>query len=166
MALEIERKFLTGNEGWREHAIGVLKLHDGLLLAQDGRKLRVRIAGQVASITFKSNRFGITRTEFEYQIPLAEAEEMLRHECEGRCIEKSRYIVPHHNANWNVDVYGGIMSGIILAEIELSSEDQDISLPDWIGREVTGLPEFSKTYLFNARRAPAQAAMADEIAGT
>ena len=159
MALEIERKFLTSNEAWRNRAICVLELRDGLLLTQDGRKLRVRIAGQSASITFKSRRFGFTRGEFEYPVPLADAEEMLRNECQGRCIEKSRYVVPHHNVNWNVDVYAGIMSGIVLAEIELSAEDQQIVLPDWIGPEVTGLPEFSKTFLFNKRNAAVHAAV-------
>ena len=161
MALEIERKFLTRSEDWRDCAVGILHLRDGLLLGQDGRKLRVRIAGQSASIAFKSGRTGFTRSEFEYPVPLEDAEDMLRHECEGRCIEKKRYVVPHHHAIWHVDAYEGIMSGIVLAEIELTSEDQALILPDWIGREVTGLPEFSKGYLFNQRASATRLVMAE-----
>src|SRR5262245_49210873 len=144
MPLEIERKFLVIAGGWRNSVTQAIRIRDGLVATRDGHKVRVRIADARATVALKSRRLGTSRTEFEYAIPLPDAEEILRIMCEGNILEKVRHCVPHAGAIWNVDVYDGVLSGVILAEVELTHADQQLEIPEWIGEEVTDDPKYRK----------------------
>jgi adenylate cyclase len=132
------------NDGWKKHVVRRSNIRDGLIANNDGHKARVRIADDKATITLKSRRTGLVRTEFEYAIPCADAEEMLRTMCDGNVLNKVRHFVIHKDATWEVDVYEGILKGIVLAEIELTQPDQDLQFPDWVGAEVTGNARYRK----------------------
>jgi adenylate cyclase len=144
MSLEIERKFLVANEGWKTAVIRSVRIRDGLIANNKGHKARVRIANDVATIALKSRRRGPVRTEFEYAIPYSDAEEMLRTMCDGNVLDKVRHFVSHEGNNWHVDVYEGLLDGVVLAEIELADAGQEFALPDWIGAEVTSDPRYRK----------------------
>ena len=152
MHLEIERKFLITHEGWRPSVQTELHLRDGLIADDGGRKVRVRICDGSGSLTIKGVRRGLARSEFTYDLPLHEAEGLLRTMCGERVIEKVRYLVPHEGFTWSVDVYGGVLDGVVIAEIELQFESQEFGRPDWIGEEVTGDPRYRKVNLLAARR--------------
>jgi len=104
----------------------------------------VRIANGVATIAIKSRRRGPARTEFEYAIPYSDAEEMLRTMCGGNVLDKVRHFVSDAGNTWQIDVYEGLLEGVVLAEIELTDADQKLTLPDWIGEEVTADPTYRK----------------------
>jgi CYTH domain-containing protein len=103
-----------------------------------------------AWVTLKGPRGGISRREFEYDIPVPEAETMLAEFCDGHIVEKIRHLVPHHGQVWEVDVYAGILTGIVHAEVELDDPAQVVAPPPWIGPEVTGQPQHSKRVLIAA----------------
>lgn len=105
MSLEIERKFLVANDGWKTAVTRRVRIRDGLIANTKGNKARVRIADDVATIALKSRRRGQVRTEFEYAIPYADAEEMLRTMCDGHVLGKVRHFVSHAGNDWYVDVY-------------------------------------------------------------
>jgi CYTH domain-containing protein len=132
MTLEIERKFLVANDGWKRSAVQHVRIRDGLIANNKGHKARVRIADDVATIALKSQKRGIVRAEFEYTIPYSDAEEILRTMCDGNVLDKVRHFVPYGSDVWQVDVYEGLLEGIVLAEIELTSVDQQLMIPDWI----------------------------------
>ena len=136
--VEIERKFLVANNAWRQSAVRSVSIRDGLVAAYKDRKVRVRISGDIATIAIKGPRTGIVRPEFEYEIPIADAERMLSTLCHDDTLEKQRFFVEDAGATWQVDVYGGILQGVVIAEIELKQENQELILPRWIGKEVTG----------------------------
>ena len=143
--VEIERKFLVTNGAWRQLAVRSVRLRDGLIAAYKDRKVRVRIAGDdIATVAIKGPRVGIAQTEFEYEIPIADAERMLSTICQDDTLEKERFFVDDAGGTWHVDVYSGILQGVVIAEIELKHEDQELILPRWIGKEVTGDPFFKK----------------------
>lgn len=149
MRFEIERKFLVAHEGWRAAATGRRNLRDGLV-GQFGRgKVRVRLDEDRAWLTVKGARLGISRPEFEYEIPGRDAAAMLQNVCIGGIIEKTRHSVPHDGLTWVVDEFGGCLAGIVLAEVELDAEDQPFSRPDWLGAEVTGDLRFRQTTLLH-----------------
>ncbi|MDS9470051.1 CYTH domain-containing protein [Paracoccus sp. MBLB3053] len=152
MAREIERKFLVATDGWKDMVLYSQELRDGLILANDGRKLRVRIQDDRALLTVKGARDGIVRDEFEYPIPMSDAQEMLDKLCGDELVEKTRHHVKAGDMVWTVDVYRGLLAGIIIAEIELPEVDHDFPIPSWVGREVTGLQEYRKVNLAAARR--------------
>ncbi len=137
MALEIERKFLLAGEGWRGLAEG-RNYRQGYLCSDEVRTVRVRIAGERGFITVKGKTKGMTRDEYEYEIPLADAEEMLGALCGKTSIEKIRCKIPFAGHVWEVDEFFGENEGLIMAEVELKSEDEAFVKPDWIGQEVTG----------------------------
>ena len=139
MSLEIERKFLVANEGWKTAVIRSVRIRDGLIANNKGHKARVRIANDVATIALKSRRRGPVRTEFEYAIPYSDAEEMLRTMCDS-----NGHFVSHEGNNCHVDVYEGLLDGVVVAEIELADAGQEFALPDWIGAEVTSDPRYRK----------------------
>ena len=155
MALEIERKFLVANDGWRELAHGVA-YRQGYLCADRERTVRVRIAGDKGYLTIKGPTKGIARSEYEYTIPLADASVLLDQLCPQPQIEKKRYAIRHCGNIWEVDEFFGDNKGLIVAEIELEREDQAFERPDWIGAEVTSDPRYSNAALcaapFNTRR--------------
>jgi CYTH domain-containing protein len=136
--VEIERKFLVADNEWRKSAVRSVSIRDGLIAIYKDRKVRVRISGDIATIAIKGPRIGIGRPEFEYEIPMADAERMLSTICQDDTLEKQRFFVEDAGAVWQVDVYGGVLQGVVIAEIELKQETQELSLPRWIGKEVTG----------------------------
>jgi adenylate cyclase len=136
--VEIERKFLVANDEWRLSAVRSVSIRDGLIAAYAGRKVRVRISEDIATVAIKGPRTGIVRPEFEYEIPIADAEKMLSTVCGDQTLEKQRFFVEDTGATWHVDVYGGILQGVVIAEIELEQETHELILPPWIGKEVTG----------------------------
>ena len=135
MAVEIERKFLVTGEGWRASGGGV-RLSQGYLNRDKARTVRVRRAGSQAFLTIKGATQGATRAEFEYEIPLADAEQLLAL-CDGPVVEKHRHVVEHGGVTWEVDEFLGANAGLVVAEIELRSEDQAFERPPWLGAEVT-----------------------------
>ena len=150
MPTEIERKFLVANDGWKQSVVGSVRIRDGLIAVYLGRKARVRILGDQATIALKGQRSGLGRSEFEYAIPISDAEEMLRTMCDDRVLEKIRYYIPHAGLTWEIDVYDGILKGVVIAEVELDRDDRLLELPDWVGKEVTGNLRYSK---FNMEKA-------------
>ena len=150
MPTEIERKFLVSDsdDDWRTaEGVRSAPFRQGYLSLQPGRTVRVRIAGEQAFITIKGERTGLARAEFEYAIPLADATYMLDHLCERPLIEKTRYFVPHNDLLWEIDVFSGDNAGLIVAEIELDHADQAITLPHWVGPEVTDDVRYYNSHL-------------------
>jgi adenylate cyclase len=148
MGVEIERKFLVKKESWNAVAKPVGKFYrQGYLQNEINRVVRIRIAGEQGYITIKGEAEGISRLEYEYPIPKADAEEMLLHfKPEGT--EKIRYRIPAGNGlTWEVDEFLGANEGLIVAEIELSSEGQDFAQPDWIEVEVSHDGRYSNSNL-------------------
>ena len=143
-SVEIERKFLVANDDWRQLAVGSVSIRDGLIAVYMDRKVRVRISGDVATVAIKGPRIGIVRPEFEYEIPIADAERMLSTLCQDDTLEKQRFFVEHVGATWYVDEYSGLLKSVIIAEIELKQASQELILPHWIGKEVTGHPFYKK----------------------
>lgn len=137
MPIEIERKFLLASEDWRKEADQGTIFKQGYLNSQKERTVRIRVAGAKGLITVKGVTVKNSRAEFEYEIPLVDAEELLLL-CEKPLIEKRRYIVMSNGMAWEIDVFEGENQGLILAEVELESEEQEIVLPAWIGEEVSG----------------------------
>src|SRR5262249_44175317 len=117
MNLKIERKFLVAKEGWKTLVLRSVRIRDGRRTTNHRQKARVRIENDVATIALKSRRRGPVRTEFEYAIPYSDAEEMLRTMCDGNVLDKVRHLVSHESNNWHVDVYEGLLDGVVLAEI-------------------------------------------------
>lgn len=134
MAIEIERKFLVINDAWR--IAPAVYFCQGYLNPSKERTVRVRVAGEVGYLTIKGVTTGATRHEFEYEIPLSEAKELLTL-CEGPLIEKYRRKILYENFVWEVDEFLGDNQGLVVAEIELASEEQFFNKPDWLGKEVT-----------------------------
>lgn len=138
MATEIERKFLVSGDSWRQSADVGIHFRQGYLIGAEKASVRIRIEGERANINIKSATLGVRRQEYEYAIPLKDAEEMLDTLCEQPQIEKTRYLVPHEGHTWEVDVFAGDNQGLIVAEIELADEDETFARPEWVGDEVSG----------------------------
>ena len=141
MAQEIERKFLVKGEGWRKLSSGVL-YSQGYLSTVKERTVRIRIQNNEATLTIKSITKGISRSEFEYTIPLVDAEIMLQQMAVQPIIKKYRYRIPVDDVVWEIDEFLGANQGLIIAELELQSPDQIFRLPDWIGQEVSLDPRY------------------------
>lgn len=137
MPHEIERKFLVASDAWRLLAEPV-HYRQGYLSDDPERTVRVRVAGDRAWLTVKGLTIGATRPEFEYEIPRAHAFEMLDRLCLRPLLEKRRSRITHAGLVWEVDEFLGDNAGLIVAEVELTSPDQPVTLPDWIADEVTG----------------------------
>lgn len=146
MAKEIERKFLITGNAWRALAEGTA-YRQGYLSTVKERTVRVRTIDDKGFLTIKGITVGATRAEYEYEIPAADANEMLDDLCERPIIEKNRYKVPLDGFVWEIDEFGGVNDGLLVAEIELESEDQAFTKPDWIGEEVTGDPRYFNSNL-------------------
>jgi adenylate cyclase len=123
---------LVANDEWRKSAVRSVSIRDGLIALYKDRKVRVRVSGNIATIAIKGPRIGIVRPEFEYEIPIADAEKMLSTVCQDDTLEKQRFFVEDAGATWQV------LQGVVIAEIELKQESQVLTLPRWIGKEVTG----------------------------
>jgi CYTH domain-containing protein len=137
MAVEIERKFLVKDDRWRSSNKGIL-YRQGYLSSDKNRVVRVRCAGSQAFLTVKGPNKGARRLEFEYEIPLNDANELLETLCIRPFIEKYRFKIEYANLLWEIDEFIGENAGLVLAEVELAESVQKIELPDWIGAEVTG----------------------------
>lgn len=137
MGIEIERKFLVTGDGWRDQVSARTRFSQGYLSRDPARTVRVRIAGEAAFLTIKGATQGATRAEFEYEVPLADAQQLLAL-CDGPVVEKVRHLCPHEGMTWEVDEFLGANAGLVVAEIELVSETQAFAHPAWLGDEVTG----------------------------
>ena len=137
MAIEIERKYLVINDHWRIHAERSAYFRQGYLAAPGKASVRVRLEDNAAFLNIKSATLGIKRTEFEYEIPVADANQMLNELCATPLVEKVRYWVTVEGTMWEIDVFEGDNAGLIVAEVELSTEDETFVLPDWAGKEVS-----------------------------
>lgn len=146
MALEIEHKFLVNSSAYRSLAKPVL-YRQGYLAVLSDKIVRVRTAGTKAYITIKAKVSVLTRKEYEYEIPLADAETMLNEMCMGPLIEKYRYKIFYEGFVWEVDEFLGDNSGLVVAEIEVKSENQDFPIPLWVDTEVTGDPRYLNSNL-------------------
>ena len=138
MGVEIERKFLLKNSDWKkldQHLKPAL-IRQGYLNSEPERTVRIRLKDEKGFITIKGKMNGLTRTEFEYPIPPADAISLLQM-CDGPLIEKTRYFIKEHNQLWEIDEFFGDNEGLVLAEAELVSETQELIIPEWIGEEVT-----------------------------
>ncbi len=166
MAIEIERKFLVKNDDWRTLATGTASIdtasigtasigtaftgtvyRQGYMVSDIDRTVRVRLAGDRGYITIKTATSGISRSEFEYEIPDSDASELLDTLCDRPLIEKTRYKIPYGDLIWEVDEFVGENQGLIVAEVELNHADQLVSLPDWIGQEVSDDPRYFNSNL-------------------
>jgi adenylate cyclase len=141
MGKEIERKFLVKGDSWRGLDTG-RHYRQGYLCTVKDRTVRIRTDDDKGFITVKGVNTGAARAEYEYEIPVSDANEMLGQLCERPIIEKTRYRIKLGDLTWEVDEFEGENKGLIIAEVELQDENQVISIPDWIGREVTNDPRY------------------------
>ena len=146
MVIEIERKFLVRGNGWKNQAVGQV-YRQGYMSTEDGITLRARVVGDQGYLTIKGPSFGNSRAEYEYEIPLEDAEEMLNSLCSSGLIEKIRYKVHHGELVWEVDEFVQDNEGLIVAEVELDDENQKVELPEWIGEEVSQDYRYSNSNL-------------------
>ncbi|WP_348946565.1 CYTH domain-containing protein [Chitinibacter sp. FCG-7] len=136
MAIEIERKFLLKNSNWRDLVSNSTRIAQGYLNAEPARTVRVRVKGEVGFLTIKGKNDGISRLEFEYPIPASDALDMLKL-CPN-VLDKTRHLVAIEGYTFEIDEFHGANSGLIVAEIELSSETEAFPQPAWLGAEVSG----------------------------
>lgn len=148
MAIEIERKFLVSNDQWREQAETQVFYSQGYM-TQGGLQasVRIRVAGEKAWLNIKSVTLGVTRTEFEYPIPLYDAEVMLADLCLKPLVSKTRFTLTIGQHVWEIDEFEGENKGLIIAEIELADENENFVRPDWLGKEVSDEPRYYNTNL-------------------
>jgi adenylate cyclase len=150
MSFEIERKFLISGDNWRQSAVSFSTIRQAYVGADDKVSVRVRIRdNESATLTIKSRPSALRRLEFEYPVPVLEAEGLMSLR-EGMVVEKVRHIVPCDKLAWEIDVFSGENDGLIIAEIELPEEGHPIDLPSWIGAEITGRAQYYNSSL--ARR--------------
>jgi len=151
MAIEIEKKFTLKNDTWRSHIKHSSRIRQGYLVSgmepEQPSSVRIRISDNKASLNIKSVVLGSARHEFEYSIPLDDAEYMLEQLCKPHLIEKTRHIVEHAGHRWEIDIFEGANQGLEMAEIELPSVDTDFELPGWAGEEVTDDLRYYNIYL-------------------
>jgi len=148
MGVEIERKFLLHGDGWRSLVESTERLAQGYLVGAEALRtgvsrasVRARIAGDRAWLNIKSARLGIERAEFEYAIPVADAESMLAELCDG-VLEKFRHLVTVDGVTFEIDEFLGDNAGLVVAEVELDAPDAPFPQPTWLGREVSALPRY------------------------
>ncbi len=146
MAKEIERKFLVHPRKWSDMGAGLV-IRQGYLSASKQSSVRVRTYGDKAFVTIKGPTSDITRDEYEYEIPLNDANEILLHLCEHPPIEKMRYRIMYKGHTWEVDEFTGANQGLTVAEVELKDAKEEVELPDWIDREVSGDPRYYNSNL-------------------
>ena len=136
MAIEIERKFLV-----KEKPLSIakrsLKINQGYIINEKSKVIRVREKGDDYFLTIKGNNIGISRLEYDFPISKEDAKELIFHFCKTTLIEKTRHYIEHKGHTWEVDEFHGKNNGLIVAEIELESEDDKFEIPDWVGEEVT-----------------------------
>ncbi|WII93967.1 CYTH domain-containing protein [Kingella negevensis] len=144
--IEIERRFLIKNDIWRQHASAPKSLQQGYINVEKERTIRVRIIGEQAWLTIKGYISDVSRSEFEYPIPLTDAQTMLATLCPFK-VQKDRYLVQHNGFTFEIDEFFGDNAPLILAELELPSEETQYPTPDWLGEEITSDGRFTNAYL-------------------
>lgn len=137
MAVEIERKFLLSSDAWRDEVLRSQRMTQGYLARGANAAVRVRISGDRAELNVKSTRDGIHRLEFEYQIPLRDAEELVAQVALRHVIDKTRHIVRQGGHTWEIDEFHGENAGLVVAEIELGAAGEAFARPAWLGQEVS-----------------------------
>jgi adenylate cyclase len=151
MGVEIERKFLVEGDAWRARVESSQHIMQGYLANNATGTVRVRVKGEAAYLTIKGPTRGASRSEFEYRIPVADAEAMLAELAVFPPIDKVRYRIPSGDHVWELDVFAGENEGLVMAEVELGAEDETFDVPPWAGQEVTGDPRY---YNVNLARNP------------
>jgi len=146
MGAEIERKYLVNVDAWTPHGAGT-HFKQGYLNSQKERVVRVRIEGDRAKLTIKGVTTGVTRSEFEYPLPVEDAAILLDQLCEKPLIDKHRHVEPHGGHAWEIDVFHGDNEGLVIAEVELESEAVKPELPVWVGAEVSSDPRYYNSNL-------------------
>ncbi|MGE4490419.1 MAG: CYTH domain-containing protein [Kiritimatiellales bacterium] len=148
MKQEIERKFIVVSNEWRTAVGKGMPCRQGYFSTEkDGATVRIRRIGEQAWLTVKGPSQGISRPEFEYPVPLADADYMLEHLCRDRIVSKIRYTLEINGLLWEIDEFGGKNEGLILAEVELENENQTVSLPSWVGEEVSEDTKYKNVFL-------------------
>ncbi len=142
MAVEIERKFLVRQDRLPALPAGT-RLCQGYIPTLNRTTVRIRLSGPRAFLTLKGPSTGLSRSEFEYEIPAQDAQQMIDQLCTGGTVDKMRYEIEHAGMVWELDIFAGENSGLIVAEIELQHEDQPFAKPDWIAEEVSADPRYS-----------------------
>jgi adenylate cyclase len=151
MATEVERKFLIKNDAWRDQVESEVHIMQGYLANNAGLTVRVRVKGDEAFLTVKGATEGISRAEFEYPIPVEDAESMLEELAISPPVDKVRYKIPVGDHVWELDVFAGENAGLVMAEVELGAEDEAFEMPAWAGEEVSADPRY---YNVNLARNP------------
>jgi adenylate cyclase len=146
MAKEIERKFLVHPRKWSDLGSGLV-IRQAYLCSSKQSSVRVRTYGDHAFVTIKGPTSDITRDEYEYEIPAADANEIMLNLCQNPPIEKTRYRIVFKGHAWEVDEFTGANSGLTIAEVELKNSREQVELPDWIDREVSGDPRYFNSNL-------------------
>jgi adenylate cyclase len=149
MPIEIERKFLLVDKSWRQAADAGTRMRQGYLSNSDKSSIRVRISDVAAHLNIKSAEPGCVRREYEYPIPVVEAEELLADLCHDALIEKVRYKVNFSGFVWEIDVFSGANQGLVVAEIELDDLEQKFPRPPWLGREVSDEIRYYNSHLIS-----------------
>ena len=137
MAIEIEHKFLLANDDWRTQVSRSVRYRQGYLSTLATTSIRVRISDEHAWLNIKSAVIGTHRHEYEYEIPLADADEIINDLCRKPLIEKTRHFVTYQGHLWEIDEFDGDNAGLIVAEIELAQVGEQFAKPAWLGKEVT-----------------------------
>ena len=148
MAKEIERKFLIDISGVESIGSGS-RIKQGYISTTDNTAVRIRVSGAAAYLTLKGENQGATRSEFEYEIPIEDANEIIKELCSGPVIDKTRYLVEYGSHTWEIDVFHGDNDGLIVAEVELESETEEVDLPKWVINEVTGEVKYYNSSLLD-----------------
>ena len=147
MGIEIERKFLLKNAHWRQQSEAKTHMVQGYLSVSPEATVRVRIAADRAFLTLKGKRTNYSASEFEYSVPVEDAHQILNQMCHYPPVEKWRHIVKHRGHVWEIDEFLGSNAGLCVAEIELESADDEFSIPEWLGKEVSHDPRYTNARL-------------------
>lgn len=146
MATEIERKFLVTDESWRQQVYRSEHLCQGYLVSDRQRSVRVRVSDNEAWLNIKSGTLGVSRSEYEYPIPVEDGREILDHLCRRPLLEKTRHYVRYGSYVWEIDVFEGDNEGLVMAEVELANSEDKFPRPQWLGEDVSDDPRY-----YNAR---------------
>lgn len=148
MGKEIERKFLIDISALGKLDSGA-DIKQGYISTTDNTVVRVRITGKAAYLTLKGENTGTTRLEFEYEIPIKDANEIIEALCTGPIIDKTRYLVAHAGHTWEIDIFHGDNDGLIVAEVEMESETEFVEMPSWVTEEVSGQAKYYNSSLLD-----------------
>ncbi len=149
MKQEIERKFLLKDDSWKNLGASGTEYKQAYLAVSMDRTVRVRIAGDRGYLTIKGPAVegSVAHAEYEYEIPVQDAQDIFDHLCEPGKVEKTRYKIPYENHIWEIDVFHGDNEGLVMAEVELETEGEPVILPAWIGEEVSGNSHYANAML-------------------